>query len=128
MVLARAEEETDGCIFVRLSMIAMADLKRIFGADKTEVTAELNEKILEPRNQALVQFALAMAGREIEILDHIGVFEYSERLRMGFCEGGGRLWRVEHAPFKECCLELALKLAFGPSLFYCHAEIKFAFV
>jgi len=56
--------------------ITTADLQREFGADKTEVAAQLDQKFLQPHQQALMQIGLGMLARQTEELDHISVAEY----------------------------------------------------
>ncbi len=40
--------------------VPATDLQRVFGADEAEVAAQLDEKVLEPRQQALMQVGLGL--------------------------------------------------------------------
>lgn len=56
--------------------VPATDLQRVFGADEAEVAAQLDEKVLEPRQQALMQ---------AEKLGHVGIAEHLQRIGVGLC-------------------------------------------
>ena len=55
--------------------IVATDLNWVMAADKTEIAPKLNEKILEVRDQGIVQIGFGVTPGQVEKFDEIAVFE-----------------------------------------------------
>src|SRR5450830_426989 len=109
------------------SKITPTDLQRVFGADKAEVAAQLDEEIFQPRQQSLMQIDLGMAAGEAEKLNHIGIAKYLQSIGVRLSQHCRSFCRLSHVTLEQRRLELALQLTFRPLLLDSHTQIELSF-
>lgn len=66
----------------KMRKILLANLHRKLGANRAEVVPQLDQEVFEPTQQALAQVRLAVALRQAEKLEDVGIFEDAKRLWM----------------------------------------------
>ena len=88
--------------------IATANLHGELGADEAEITAQLDQEVLQLEQKAPVQVGLGVLGGQVEELDQVGVLENRQGLGMGLPYHLGSLGWVKHRAFEQRALELAL--------------------
>ncbi|MNL11785.1 hypothetical protein D3C87_1326340 [compost metagenome] len=107
--------------------ITPADLDRMFGTDKTEVTTQLIQEVLEACQQSFMQIRFGMTAREAEKLDHVGVAEYLQRCWVSLFQSGRDFCRLSHAALEQRSFELALQFTLRPPLLNRHTQVKLPF-
>jgi hypothetical protein len=66
----------------RESFQASADLYAILRADEAEVVTQFDEEVSELEEQAAMQISFGVVCREAQKLQHIGIFEDAECVRV----------------------------------------------
>lgn len=108
------------------SKVARSYLHRELRADKAKVPAKLQQKFSHSVEQPTMQITLTMFLRQSQKLNSVGISEDRIRTRMRLVHQWCHFCRGEHYPFKQCRVELAFQLPFGPVLLYRHAQVEFA--
>lgn len=102
--------------------IASADLDEVFAADVAKVASEFDEELAEFFDERAMQVEFAVALREVEEIEEVGVFEDACNIRIQLSGQWPDFWRGEDGALEKGAGELAFE--FGAIPFFASGEFE----
>src|SRR6266568_4771132 len=108
--------------------ITAAHLQGEFRSHEAEIPPEFSQKLLQLEQQGAMEIFLGMRYRQIQELEHVGIFEDAQRLGMSLCHRWRHFWRTEDGSFKQGRFQLPFKFALAPPFLCGEANIEFSLI
>ena len=108
--------------------VAIADLKWIITADKAEIAAEFDQKLLELFDQRPLQFAFGMFGRKLQKFEQVSILENRRGFGVNFSHHRCEFWRREYGALEQRPIQLTLQIPLSPFFSDAHSKIKLSFL